>query len=120
MALRLGFGEDDFGYAIDLGLPVPGNTAFGRDPVIKRECVWTGPLLRPSAVLCDRLGGYVKVRDDDGDWSSHVPVREYDSMLSEFADPQRAPECSGCGTASGPVAGSPRRPLQDAAQRKLN
>jgi hypothetical protein len=44
---------------------VPANTAFSRDPVIKRECVWTGPLLRPSAVLCDRLSGYVRVRDDN-------------------------------------------------------
>jgi predicted ATPase len=95
VALRLGFGDDDFGYAIDLGLPVPGHTAFSRDPVIKRESVWTGPLLRPAAVLCDRLGGYVRVRDDDGDWSAPVPIREYDSMLSEFADPQRAPELLG-------------------------
>jgi predicted ATPase len=96
VALRLGFGADDFGYAIDLGLPPPDRTtAFGRDPVIKRECVWTGPVLRPSAVLCDRLGGHVRVRDDDGDWSAPAPIREYDSMLSEFADPQRAPELLG-------------------------
>jgi predicted ATPase len=96
VALRLGFGSDDFGYAIDLGLPPPDQTtAFGRDPVIKRECVWTGPVLRPSRVLCDRLGGYVRVRDDEGDWSVPVPIREYDSMLSEFADPHRAPELLG-------------------------
>jgi predicted ATPase len=92
IALKLGFGEDDFGYAIDLGLPQDTKTAFARDPVIKRECVWHGPLLRPSAVLCDRLGGFVRVRDDDGEWSKPFPIREYDSMLSEFADPQRAPE----------------------------
>jgi len=96
VALRLGFAADDFGYAIDLGLPPPDRaTAFGRDPVIKRECVWTGQLPRPSAVLCDRLGGYVRVRDDEGDWSAPVPIREYDSMLSEFADPERAPELLG-------------------------
>jgi predicted ATPase len=92
IALKLGFGEDDFGYAIDLGLPQGTKTAFARDPEIKRECVWHGPLLRPSAVLCDRLGGFVRVRDDDGEWSKPFPIREYDSMLSEFADPQRAPE----------------------------
>lgn len=95
VALRLGFGEDDFGYAIDLGLPVPGHTAFGRDPVIKRECVWTGPGPRPSGLLCDRFGGFVRVKDDAGDWSDPVPIREYDSMLSEFADPERAPELLG-------------------------
>ena len=92
VALKLGFGEDDFGYAIDLGLPQETGTAFARDPVIKRESVWNGPVLRPSAVLCDRLGGFVRVRDDDGAWSAPFPIREYDSMLSEFADPQRAPE----------------------------
>jgi predicted ATPase len=96
VALRLGFGSEDFGYAIDLGLPPPDReTAFGRDPVIKRECVWTGPILRPSGLLCDRLGGFVRVRGDDGGWSAPIPIREYDSMLSEFADPQRAPELLG-------------------------
>jgi predicted ATPase len=94
VALRLGFGEDDFGYAIDLGLPTEtaAATAFSRDPVIKRECIWSGPILRPSTVLCDRLGGFVRVRGDDGGWSAPFPIREYDSMLSEFADPERAPE----------------------------
>jgi predicted ATPase len=92
VALKLGFGDDDFGYAIDLGLPQDTETAFARDPVIKRESVWHGPQFRPSAVLCDRLGGFVRVRDDDGAWSTAFPIRDYDSMLSEFADPQRAPE----------------------------
>jgi predicted ATPase len=92
VALRLGFGEDDFGYAIDLGLPTETGTAFARDPVIKREAIWSGPVPRPSAVLCDRLGGFVRVRDDAGGWSAPFGVRDYDSMLSEFADPQRAPE----------------------------
>jgi predicted ATPase len=95
IALKLGFAEDDFGYAIDLGLPSETMTAFARDPVIKRESVWSGPVLRPSTVLCDRLGGFVRVRDDDGEWSTPFPIRDYDSMLSEFADPQRAPELLG-------------------------
>jgi predicted ATPase len=96
VALRLGFVDDDFGYAIDLGLPPPAQaSAFALDPEIKRESIWTGPLLRPSALLCDRLGGFVKIRDDSHSWSAPVPIRAYDSMLSEFADPQRAPEVLG-------------------------
>jgi predicted ATPase len=96
VALRLGFGAEDISYAVDLGLPPPSRTtAFGRDPVIKRESVWTGPVLRPATVLCDRLGGFVRIRDDGGGWSAPTPIREYDSMLSEFADPQRAPELLG-------------------------
>jgi predicted ATPase len=91
VALRLGFGADEFSYAIDLGLPQHTCTAFALDPVIKRECIWHGPALRPSAVLCERLGDYVRIRDDAA-WSAPYPIRDYDSMLSEFADPQRAPE----------------------------
>ena len=33
--LRLGFAGDDFGYAIDLGLPSPSKSAFALDPEIK-------------------------------------------------------------------------------------
>lgn len=40
--LRLGFAADDFGYLIDLGLPIPGSSAFGLDPEIKRECIGMG------------------------------------------------------------------------------
>jgi predicted ATPase len=96
VALRLGFALDDFGYAMDLGLPPPDRTtAFPLDPEIKRESIWNGPVLRPATVLCERMGGFVKIRDDNGSWSAPVPIRHYDSMLSEFADPQRAPEVLG-------------------------
>jgi predicted ATPase len=91
--LRLGFAGDEFGYAIDLGLPIPGPTQFGLDPVIKRECIWSGPLLRPSALLVDRHGASLRTRADDGDWQT-VPqtVASFDSMMTEFADPRGAPE----------------------------
>jgi len=93
VGLRLGFGADDFSYAIDFGLPPPSQTtAFALDPEIKRECVWHGPVLRPSALLCDRDHGIVRLRGGDGGWGAPEPVSGYDSMLSEFADPQRAPE----------------------------
>jgi predicted ATPase len=97
VALRLGFGAEDFGYAIDLGLPTDSmRSAFALDPEIKRECIWAAPQLRPSAVLCDRLGGFVKIRDaGGGGWLQPVPIRPYDSMLSEIADPDRAPEILG-------------------------
>src|SRR5215471_8631294 len=43
--LRLGFAGDEFGYAIDLGLPPPPDksptpSAFSLDPEIKTECIW--------------------------------------------------------------------------------
>jgi predicted ATPase len=93
VGLRLGFGAEDFSYAVDFGLPPPSQTtAFALDPEIKRECVWRGPVLRPAALLCDRHNGIVRLRGADGGWAGPEPISGYDSMLSEFADPQRAPE----------------------------
>ena len=62
VSLRLGFGGDEFSYAIDLGLPPPPFGSFGHDPEIKRESVWSGLTLRPSSVLVDRRGPLVKTR----------------------------------------------------------
>ena len=56
VSLRLGFASDDFGYAMDLGLPVPGlapagrrTSAFDLDPEIKRESTWSGPVARSGS-----------------------------------------------------------------------
>ena len=94
VALRLGFASDEFSYAIDLGLPIPSDqTLFGRDPEIKLEAVWSGPVLRPSALLTERHGPSVRIRGADGEWSRHDhSLRPFDSMLSELADPRAVPE----------------------------
>src|SRR5215470_11586313 len=42
VALKLGFASGDYGYAIDLGLPIPSSSQFSRDPEIKVEAQWTG------------------------------------------------------------------------------
>lgn len=93
VSLKLGFAGDDFGYAVDFGLPKDANTAFNLDPEIKSEAVWAGPALRPSTLLADRTGPAVRLRDGDGGWrTAAITVRPFDSMLSELADPQAAPE----------------------------
>lgn len=94
VSLRLGFSGDQFGYAIDLGLPVVNDaTHFALDPVIKRECIWSGPVLRPSALLVDRHGPALRTRDANGDWQTvPQPVASFDSMMTEFSDPRTAPE----------------------------
>lgn len=93
VSLRLGFAGEQFGYAIDLGLPLLSGSAFGLDPVIKRECIWSGPVLRPSALLVDRQGAAIRMRDDAGRWNTvDQPVATFDSMMTEFSDPVRAPE----------------------------
>ncbi|MGW5722335.1 AAA family ATPase [Amycolatopsis sp. NPDC003865] len=93
VGLRLGFAGDEFGYALDLGLPVPGRTMFNLDPEFKREAVWSGPVLRPAALLADRAGPAVRTRVASGGWDPETfEIRLSDSMLSEFADPRACPE----------------------------
>jgi predicted ATPase len=91
--LRLGFQGEHVGYAIDLGLPIPSSSAFSQDPEIKRECVWAAPGLRPSTVLADRRGPAVRLRRADGEWDDTVArLSNFESMLAEMSDPDRAPE----------------------------
>jgi predicted ATPase len=93
VSLRLGFAGDDFSYAIDLGLPPPSSGAFGHDPEIKRECVWSGRALRPSAILVDRRGPLVKSREDKGGWAIVTQgLASFDSMMTHCADPRHTPE----------------------------
>ncbi|KGN37759.1 AAA family ATPase [Knoellia subterranea] len=136
ISLRLGFATEELGYLVDLGLPVQGpasdnsGSAFLRDPEIKREIVWAGPVMRPNSVLVRRRWGVVEVRGDmatqsarsgwDDDWATDrapgwesdpepepdepapgrtrgwtqltTSLRPWQSMLTELADPERAPE----------------------------
>jgi predicted ATPase len=93
VSLRLGFASDEFGYAIDLGLPTPSRSAFGHDPEIKRECVWNGAVLRPASLLVERRANLVRTRAEDGEWhtiTQHLP--SFDSMMTHCADPRNTPE----------------------------
>jgi predicted ATPase len=92
--LRLGFAGDTFGYAIDLGLPPPNRfSVFSLDPEIKRECIWSGPMLRPAALLVDRNENVVRTKDEDGEWLViSYQLSSFDSMMAQFADPRNAPE----------------------------
>jgi predicted ATPase len=141
ISLMLGFASDEFGYLIDLGLPQQASgtdagtpSAFLRDPEIKREVVWAGPVMRPGSVLVRRRWGVVETRtqaasddgwgsswgdDEGGEWESDPvdtaprpartsatraggrsrgwveltrSLRPWESMLTELADPERAPE----------------------------
>lgn len=93
VSLRLGFGGDGFGYAIDFGLPTPAESSmFGRDPEIKAESAWSGPLLRPGTLLSERRGPRVRLRDG-AEWRVFErALPAWASMLSEVGDPVLAPE----------------------------
>jgi predicted ATPase len=93
VSLRLGFAGEDFGYAIDLGLPTPSSSAFSRDPEIKLETVWSGPLLRPAAILAERRDAVVKSRAEKGQWKLVSDrLASFDSMMTHCADPLGSPE----------------------------
>ncbi|EWT06420.1 ATP-binding protein [Intrasporangium chromatireducens Q5-1] len=123
VSLRLGFAGDDFGYLVDLGLPQQESgatgSAFLRDPEIKREVVWSGPVMRPGSVLVRRRWSVVEARatgdsEVDATWADEWEsdpagrgsasarargwaeltrsLRPWESMLTELADPERAPE----------------------------
>ena len=97
VAVRLGFASDadGFGYAVDLGQPIPSSSMFDRDPVIKAEAVWSGPVLRPASLLTERRGAVVRVRGDDGWRMLDRPLAPWESMLAEFGDPDATPELLG-------------------------
>jgi len=90
--LKLGFADEEFGYAISLGLPAPARTAFSLDPEIKRECIWAGATFRPASLLVDRKNMAVRVRDGK-EWRvlGH-PVGSFDSVLGQVGDPESTPE----------------------------
>lgn len=92
ISLKLGILTDDFGYAIDLGLPQPSSSMFGSDPEIKRECLWAGEVLRPSAMLVDRRGPLVRAKQER-DWTivTHG-LGAFDSMMTYCSDPRSTPE----------------------------
>src|ERR1700687_3566854 len=55
ISLKLGFSGADYGYAIDLGLPLPDSRSkFSSDPEIKVENQWTGERLEPTTASTNR------------------------------------------------------------------
>ncbi len=93
VGLRLGFAGSDFGYSIELGLPTPSNSAFGLDPEIKRECIWSGPIARPASLLVDRRGPLARARKNRGGWHEiSRDISTFDSMMSQFPGHENAPE----------------------------
>ncbi len=91
ISLRLGFATDTLGYLVDLGIPQPSTTLFGRDPEIKREQIFAGALAKPSSLLVDRHGPVVRVRD--GSWRPiGRTLGTSESILTEFSDADATPE----------------------------
>ncbi|MDB5503094.1 MAG: hypothetical protein JWR89_2996 [Tardiphaga sp.] len=94
VSLKLGFGGTDYGYAIDLGLPLPDSTSkFSSDPAIKSENLWTGEMMGRSNVFATRSGPGVRIRDDSGAWRlAYEHLSTFDSMMTHCSDPHDAVE----------------------------
>ncbi|NZA28267.1 AAA family ATPase [Luteimonas sp. SJ-92] len=92
VSLKLGFAGDDFGYAIDLGLPTPSQSLFSRDPEVKREAIWSGPFLRQGNLLVDRRGPLARVRDGRGWRVAGEHLGAFESLFAQLSDPRNAPE----------------------------
>lgn len=93
VSVRLGFSGADYGYAIDLGLPVPNRSMFDRDPQIKVEALWSGETLSRASVIAERNGPSVRIRDDAGSWQQVMAqLSSFDSMMTQCADPRNALE----------------------------
>ena len=92
----MGYSGEDYGYAIDLGLPVRSRSQFAFDPVIKVEAQWVGEKLGRANAFAMRNGPRVQIRGDTGVWR---PVAQelapFDSMMTHCADPHGAPELLG-------------------------
>lgn len=90
ISLKLGIADEDYGYAIDLGLPVPSSrSVFGKDPEIKAEAVWTGEVLSRRTEIASRSGPAVTRLNRDGKRDLVVEtLAPFDSMMTHAADPQ--------------------------------
>lgn len=91
--MRIAARMDDFSYELELGLPnktVGQKSAFDMDPVVKRERV-----LLDGAVIVDRKGQSVTLRDVDGRPVTHAfDLWTSESVLSRVSEPQRYPALS--------------------------
>ncbi len=86
VSLRLGIGADGYSYLADLGLPIPSSSAFSRDPEIKREALWAGPIMRSGTLIARRLRGLVELRDN-GPWQElPIALGSHQSMLAEVPE----------------------------------
>jgi predicted ATPase len=89
ISLKLGFSSEEYGYAIDLGIPPPKPPSrFNRDPEIKAESLWTGLVLQRANCFAERRGPSVTLRDENGERrQAFTSLKPYDSMLTHCSNP---------------------------------
>ncbi|MCG7522370.1 AAA family ATPase [Ruegeria sp. Ofav3-42] len=92
IGLKLGFASEDYGYAVELGLPAEVST-FSNDPEIKTEAMWIGEKLSRNNAIAERHGPSVRVRSEAGSWSqAATSLPPFDSMMTHATDSKDALE----------------------------
>lgn len=90
ISLKLGFSSEDYGYAIDIGLPgwdPISQSLFIQDPEIKAEAMWVGQMLSRNNQIALRKGSGVQVRGKNGAWNQvAVGLSPNDTMMMHGAD----------------------------------
>lgn len=95
VSVKMGFTYDDYGYAIDLGLPVgtAESLPYPGDAMIKTESLWAGQVMSPRNEIASRKGVLVKVRDSQYVWNNVLTsLSPYDSMMTQASDPKEGRE----------------------------
>ncbi|MEB3901084.1 AAA family ATPase [Pseudomonas putida] len=90
--LKLGFCDEDFGYAIGLGLPEPSRSKFALDPQIKHEAIWAGPVCRPASLLVERSAAMCRARAGRQWQVRSQHMTEFDSLFDQLGSLQDSPE----------------------------
>ncbi|MNG95066.1 DNA replication and repair protein RecF [compost metagenome] len=90
--LKMGFADEDFGYAIGLGLPEPSRSKFALDPQIKHEAIWAGPICRPSSLLVQRSAALCRARAGRQWQITSQHMSEFDSLFDQVGSLQDSPE----------------------------
>jgi len=88
----LGFAGEDFGYLIELGLPVPSSSAFDLDPVIKCERVWSGAFCRPATTLIERTGAALRRRTGRRWQGVTHDIALHETLFEHAGDASTVPE----------------------------
>ncbi|WP_430592698.1 AAA family ATPase [Humidisolicoccus flavus] len=92
-SIRLGFADEAFGYAIDLGVPQSSaNTLFALDPEIKQEHIFVGSVIRPGSMLVERKRAIARVKEGSTWNHFDCSLMSYESILDMFPGTDQAPE----------------------------
>ncbi len=87
ISLKLGCAGEGLGYSIELGMPPMTRSMFARDAEIKVEALWHGERLTPKALIAERHGPALRVRDDQDNWPPQWErIDAGDSFLAQHVD----------------------------------